>query len=179
MERRVSRGEDGSVTAVVVAVAAMERLGWTARLTDILDPVDVLPQAGQGAIAVQCRADDGATRELLSSIDDVPSHRALRAERSVLAGLGGSCTVPVGAWAEASLGSPGCACTVWWPAPTGARSSEWPGPGPIRNRWARRWPGRSWSMVGDGASTGSKRRAGHCPNSRGTVTVYPGWRRSG
>ena len=102
MERRVSRGEDGSVTAVVVAVAAMERLGWTARLTDILDPVDVLPQAGQGAIAVQCRADDGATRELLASIDDVPSHRALRAERSVLAGLGGSCTVPVGAWAEAS-----------------------------------------------------------------------------
>jgi hydroxymethylbilane synthase len=106
MERRVSRGEDGSVTAVVVAVAALERLGWTARLTDILDPIDVLPQAGQGAIAVQCRADDGATRELLASVDDVPSHRALRAERSVLAGLGGSCTVPVGAWAETSLGSP-------------------------------------------------------------------------
>jgi hydroxymethylbilane synthase len=106
MERRVSRGEDGSVTAVVVAVAALERLGWTARLTDILDPIDVLPQAGQGAIAVQCRADDGATRELLAFIDDVASHRALRAERSVLAGLGGSCTVPVGAWAETSRGSP-------------------------------------------------------------------------
>jgi hydroxymethylbilane synthase len=104
MERRVSRGEDGSVTAVVVAVAAMERLGWTARLADVLDPVDVLPQAGQGAIAVQCRADDGATRQLLSRIDDGPSHRALRAERSVLAGLGGSCTVPVGAWAETAPG---------------------------------------------------------------------------
>jgi hydroxymethylbilane synthase len=99
MERRVSRGEDGSVSAVVVAVAAMERLGWMHRLTDILDPVDVLPQAGQGAIAVQCRSDNEATRALLVAIDDGPSHRALRAERAVLAGLGGSCTVPVGAWA--------------------------------------------------------------------------------
>ena len=106
MERRVSRGEDGSVTAVVVAVAAMERLGWMHRLTDILDPVDVLPQAGQGAIAVQCRADDEVTRALLSAIDDPDSHRAVRAERSVLAGLGGSCTVPVGAWAETVSGSP-------------------------------------------------------------------------
>jgi hydroxymethylbilane synthase len=101
MERRVSRGEDGSVSAVVVAVAAMERLGWMHRLTDILDPFDVLPQAGQGAIAVQCRADDEAARDVLAGIDHGPSHRALRAERSVLAGLGGSCTVPVGAWAEA------------------------------------------------------------------------------
>jgi hydroxymethylbilane synthase len=106
MERRVSRGEDGSVSAVVVAVAAMERLGWMHRLSDILDPFDVLPQAGQGAIAVQCRTDDDVTRALLASIDDAPSHRALVAERSVLAGLGGSCTVPVGAWAESAAGSP-------------------------------------------------------------------------
>jgi hydroxymethylbilane synthase len=106
MERRVSRGEDGSVSAVVVAVAALERLGWLHRLTDILDPFDVLPQAGQGAIAVQCRTDDEATRHLLASIDDVPSHRALVAERSVLAGLGGSCTVPVGAWAQTRAGQP-------------------------------------------------------------------------
>ena len=106
MERRVSRGEDGSVSAVVVAVAAMERLGWMHRLTDILDPVDVLPQAGQGAIAVQCRTDDDVTLDLLASIDDASSHRALRAERSVLAALGGSCTLPVGAWAETTAGSP-------------------------------------------------------------------------
>jgi hydroxymethylbilane synthase len=105
MERRVSRGEDGSVSAVVVAVAAMERLGWMHRLADILDPIDVLPQAGQGAIAVQCRAEDSATRGLLAAIDHGPSHRALVAERAVLAGLGGSCTVPVGAWAEIAAGS--------------------------------------------------------------------------
>jgi hydroxymethylbilane synthase len=100
MARRVSRGEDGSVAAVVVAVAAMERLGWMHRLTDILDPLDLLPQAGQGAIALQCRSDDATTRALLSAIDDSGSHVAVRAERSVLAALGGSCTAPVAAWAE-------------------------------------------------------------------------------
>jgi hydroxymethylbilane synthase len=94
------------VSAVVVAVAAMERLGWMHRLSDILDPFDVLPQAGQGAIAVQCRTEDEVTRALLASIDDAPSHRAVVAERSVLAGLGGSCTVPVGAWAQTTTGSP-------------------------------------------------------------------------
>ena len=106
MERRVSRGEDGSVSAVVVAVAAMERLGWMHRLSDILDPLVMLPQAGQGAIAVQCRVDDARGRALMAAIDDLPSHRAVRAERSVLAGLGGSCTLPVGAWAENVPGSP-------------------------------------------------------------------------
>ncbi len=101
MARRVAVGEEGSVSAVVVAVAALERLGWERRLSDVLDPVDVLPQAGQGAIAVQCRAADRGTRRLLGAIDHEPSHRALLAERAVLATLGGSCTVPVGAFAEA------------------------------------------------------------------------------
>jgi hydroxymethylbilane synthase len=100
MARRVSIGESDAVAAAVVAVAAMERLGWADRLSDVLDPMDVLPQAGQGAIAVQCRTDDAATRELLAVVDHEPSHRALRAERAALATLGGSCTVPVGAWAQ-------------------------------------------------------------------------------
>ncbi len=101
MARRVAVGEEGGVAAVVVAVAAMDRLGWNHRLTDVLDPVDLLPQAGQGAIALQCRADDEATRSLLVAVDHEPSHRAVRAERAVLAALGGSCAAPFGAWAEA------------------------------------------------------------------------------
>jgi hydroxymethylbilane synthase len=100
MARRVALAEDGTVSAVVVAAAAMDRLGWRSRLDDVLDPLDMLPQVGQGAIAVQCRADDTATRELLGAVDDAPSHHALRAERAVLAALGGSCSVPVGAYAE-------------------------------------------------------------------------------
>jgi hydroxymethylbilane synthase len=100
MARRVAMAEEGRVSAVVIAVAAMERLGWMGKVRDVLDPVAVLPQAGQGAIAVQCRADDARTRELLSVIDHAPSHRALRAERAVLAALGGNCTLPVGAFAQ-------------------------------------------------------------------------------
>ena len=100
MARRVAAAGTGGVTAVVVALAAMERLGWLDQVTDVLDPVDVLPQAGQGAIAVQCRADDEQTRTVLAAIDHAATHRALRAERAVLATLGGSCTVPVGALAE-------------------------------------------------------------------------------
>jgi hydroxymethylbilane synthase len=70
--------------------------------------MDVLPQAGQGVVAVQCRADDAPTRVLLAAIDDNATHRALRAERAVLAVLGGSCTVPVGAYAElVGPGGPG------------------------------------------------------------------------
>ena len=100
MARRVAVAEEGSVAAVVVAMAAMERLGWTDKVAYVLDPLEVLPQAGQGAIALQCRADDGATRALLSAVDHEPSHRAVRAERAVLATLGGNCTLPVGALAE-------------------------------------------------------------------------------
>lgn len=111
MARRVAAAGTDGVTAVVVALAAMERLGWLDQVTDVLDPVDVLPQVGQGAIAVQCRADDEPTRSRLRAIDDEVTHRALRAERAVLATLGGSCSVPVGALAEtvaaAGGGTPG------------------------------------------------------------------------
>ena len=70
--------------------------GWTTSSTRSI----VLPQAGQGALALQCRVDDAGTSALLAAIDHVPSHRTLRAERAVLAALGGSCAVPVGAHAE-------------------------------------------------------------------------------
>ena len=100
MARRVAAAGTGGVTAVVVAMAAMERLGWLDQVTEALDPVDMLPQVGQGAIAVQCRADDERTRSLLAAVDHDATHRALRAERAVLATLGGSCSVPVGALAE-------------------------------------------------------------------------------
>ncbi len=107
MARRVAAAGTDGITAVVVAMAAMERLGWLDQVTDVLDPMDLLPQAGQGAIAVQCRADDERTRGVLAAVDHDATHRALRAERAVLAALGGSCSVPVGAYAEpAAPGSP-------------------------------------------------------------------------
>jgi hydroxymethylbilane synthase len=88
--------------AGVVAVAALERLGLEGEIAEILEPGVMLPQVGQGALAVECRADDDRTREILALIDNPLAHRALRAERAFLGALGGGCTLPVGALATPS-----------------------------------------------------------------------------
>ena len=85
--------------AVVVAVAALHRLGLTGRASEILSVDDVLPQVGQGALAVECRADDQDTAALLARIEDDAARRAVDAERAFLAELGGGCDLPVGAYA--------------------------------------------------------------------------------
>jgi hydroxymethylbilane synthase len=86
--------------AVVVALAALDRLGRADEVAEVLDPTVVLPQAGQGTLAVECRSDDEATRALLAGIDHEPSHRTLRAERAFLDELGGDCDIPAGAFAR-------------------------------------------------------------------------------
>lgn len=85
--------------AVVVALAALVRLGLDARVTEILEPSVVLPQVAQGALGVECRADDMATIEIVRAIDDARVHAAIDAERAFLAELGGGCNLPCGALA--------------------------------------------------------------------------------
>ena len=85
--------------AIVVAAAALDRLGLSPAVVDVLDPSVMLPQAGQGALAVECRAGDAAVLEALSAIEHRASRLAVDAERAFLAELGGDCTVPAGAWA--------------------------------------------------------------------------------
>jgi hydroxymethylbilane synthase len=90
------------VTAVVVAAAGVERLGWSPPdgvETEILDPMVMIPQVGQGALAVECRVDDDRTRAALTLIDNGSVRRAVSAERAYLGELGGGCTLPVGAYA--------------------------------------------------------------------------------
>jgi hydroxymethylbilane synthase len=87
--------------AVVMALAALERLGLAGRAAEVLEISVMLPQVGQGAIGVECRADDEATAAALASIDDAPSRTCVEAERSFLARLGGGCDLPVGAYAVA------------------------------------------------------------------------------
>ncbi|HEX3669367.1 MAG TPA: hydroxymethylbilane synthase [Acidimicrobiia bacterium] len=86
--------------AVVLAAAALDRLGLADRIAERVDPSVVLPQVAQGALAAECRADDDATRELLAGIDDAGVRAAVTAERSYLAELGGGCNLPCGALAE-------------------------------------------------------------------------------
>ena len=85
--------------AIVVAAAALDRLGLAPAVVDVLDPSVMLPQAGQGALAVECRAGDGAVLETLAAIEHRVSRLAVDAERAFLAELGGDCTVPAGAYA--------------------------------------------------------------------------------
>jgi hydroxymethylbilane synthase len=85
--------------AIVVAAVALERLGWGDRIAEMLPPSELLPQVGQGALAVECRADDEATAEAVATIEHEPSRRAFEAERGYLAELGGDCDLPAGAHA--------------------------------------------------------------------------------
>jgi hydroxymethylbilane synthase len=88
--------------ATVLAVAGLKRLELEHYITEYL-PVDLLvPAVGQGALAVEVRADDVETWRLLRKIDHVPTRRAVLAERAVLATLGGGCQVPLGAHATMS-----------------------------------------------------------------------------
>jgi hydroxymethylbilane synthase len=85
--------------AIVLAAAGLDRLGLGDRITERLDTTLMLPMVGQGALAVECRADDSSTLERLAAIDDPDAHAAVDAERAYLARLGGGCTLPCAALA--------------------------------------------------------------------------------
>ncbi len=97
METRLAKAS--GFDAIVVAAVALARLGRSAERSEVLDPALVVPQVGQGALAVECRSDDAATLELLAAIDDATSRLAVEAERAFLRQVGGSCDLPVGAYA--------------------------------------------------------------------------------
>ena len=87
-------------SAVVLAAAALQRLGRIEQAAQLFDPRLVVPQVAQGAMALECRQDDEETREKLAALDHGPSRRAVDAERAYLAELGGGCDLPVGAHAN-------------------------------------------------------------------------------
>jgi hydroxymethylbilane synthase len=95
--RRLEQARDFG--AVVVAAAALERLELEAQAAEVLSAETLVPQVGQGALAVECRADDDRVRSLLARIEHEASRRAVDAERGFLAELGGDCDLPAGAHA--------------------------------------------------------------------------------
>ena len=90
--------------AIVMAAVALQRLGLEPEVLDVLEPDVLVPQVGQGAIAVECRAGDRALLETLAAIEHEPSRRAVDAERAFLAELGGDCSLPAGAHATDAPG---------------------------------------------------------------------------
>ncbi|KTE18524.1 porphobilinogen deaminase [Sphingopyxis sp. H050] len=99
VQTRLAKLADGEVDATLLAAAGLDRLGMnevgTAQAIDML-----LPAASQGAIGIECRADDAATFALLKAIDHAPTHHAVAAERALLAALGGDCRSPIAAHAH-------------------------------------------------------------------------------
>jgi hydroxymethylbilane synthase len=101
VDTRIRKVTDGELDAVVVARAGLARLGRLDVITEVLDPIQVLPAPAQGALAVECRVDDVDTEHLLQSIvDDEATRAAVAAERAMLAALEAGCNAPVGALAD-------------------------------------------------------------------------------
>ena len=87
--------------AALLAIAGLERLGLGGKGA-VIDPFDVMPAPGQGALGIEIRDNDKATRKALQPLHDAASAAAVRAERALLAALGGGCQAPVAAWVEGS-----------------------------------------------------------------------------
>jgi hydroxymethylbilane synthase len=102
VETRLAQALGGTLDAVVLAGAGLRRLGLDGHATERLGPPRFLPAVGQGALGVECRADDEATLALLAPLDDPPTRRAVLAERAALAELEGGCMIPLGAWGRDS-----------------------------------------------------------------------------
>jgi hydroxymethylbilane synthase len=100
VETRLSRLQNGSLDAIVLACAGLDRLGLESRISGRLAPATMLPAVGQGAIGIECRGDDSRTRALVAPLDDAGTHTALAAERAFARTLGGSCQSPIAALAR-------------------------------------------------------------------------------
>ena len=107
VDTRMSRVRAGDLDAVVLARAGLSRLGRLDVVTETLDPLQVLPAPAQGALAVECRAGDARTRELVGRLEDPVARACVRAERSTLAALEAGCSAPVAAYAEVAEGEAG------------------------------------------------------------------------
>ena len=95
VETRLRKIEGDEMDAAVLAVAGLKRLGLFSAMATALEVDEFLPAAGQGAIAIETRADDDSARAHAAAIDDTDTHTALAAERAFLAALGGSCRTPI------------------------------------------------------------------------------------
>jgi hydroxymethylbilane synthase len=107
VDTRIAKVRSGEFDAVVLARAGLARIGRLDEVTEALDPLQMLPAPGQGALAVECRADDAELVAALAALDDDHTRAAVTAERTVLATLEGGCSAPIGALAEVVEGEDG------------------------------------------------------------------------
>lgn len=99
VDTRLRKAIEGQYDAIVLAGAGLTRLGLEGQITEWLSFDLMLPAPGQGALAVQCRADDAETLRLLAPLEDPQTRLSITAERAFLSELGGGCAIPVAAYA--------------------------------------------------------------------------------
>ncbi len=107
VDTRLRRLADGDLDALVLAAAGLRRLGRADEITEVIDPMLMLPAPAQGALALECRSADSHLIELLTGLDDPSTRAAVLAERSLLSALEAGCSAPVGALADVSEGDDG------------------------------------------------------------------------
>ncbi len=107
VDSRIRKVRQGDYDAVVLARAGLSRLGRLDEITEVLDPLQMLPAPGQGALAIECRAADADLVADLAALDDPASRAAITAERAVLSTLEAGCSAPLGALAEVVEGEDG------------------------------------------------------------------------
>ena len=115
VDTRLRKVESGEYDAVILAKAGLDRLGCNHRISEILSPDVCMPAVGQGAIGVECRADDAQASEVLEKLDHAETRTAIIAERTLLSVLQGGCQVPLGAWARIERGElvlDACVCSI-------------------------------------------------------------------
>jgi hydroxymethylbilane synthase len=100
VDTRMKKLDAGDFDAIVLAVAGVNRLGATSRVTQVMNADVMLPAVGQGALGIETRMADDRTRELIKALDDADSRACVTAERALLHELQGGCQVPLGAWAQ-------------------------------------------------------------------------------
>src|SRR3990170_2758920 len=104
IDTRLRKVQVGEVDGVILAAAALLRLGWPDRITEFLPVDSFLPAVGQGAVAVEIRSDDKMTDRITSSVNDLPTWQAVLAERAFMRTLGGGCRAPIAALATVADG---------------------------------------------------------------------------
>ncbi len=105
VDTRLAKLDAGHYDAVMLAEAGLKRLGLADRITERIDWPIMLPAIGQGALGLETRSDDDATRSALRPLDHLESHAAVVAERAMLAALHGGCLAPVAAWGRFEAGN--------------------------------------------------------------------------
>jgi hydroxymethylbilane synthase len=107
VDTRIGKVRSGEYDAVVLARAGLARLDRIEEATEVLDPLQMLPAPGQGALAVECRSGDHDLAAELAALEDPRSRASVDAERAVLATLEGGCSAPIGALGEVAEGDDG------------------------------------------------------------------------